>query len=58
MILSYQTDAYGALVGVGFLEDYITEPTDGNNGFIDQKIRFSNKCGVSFQYLMELTKYI
>lgn len=40
MILSYQTDAYGALVGVGFLEDYITEPTDGNNGFIDQKIRF------------------
>lgn len=23
-----------------FLEEYMTEPTDGNNGFLDHKIRF------------------
>ncbi|KAL0662456.1 hypothetical protein Bca4012_099293 [Brassica carinata] len=30
----------GVVVGVGFLEEYMTEPTNGNNGFINHKIRF------------------
>ncbi|KAL0770954.1 hypothetical protein Bca101_036105 [Brassica carinata] len=28
------------MVGVGFLEEHMTEPTDSNNDFIDHKIRF------------------
>ncbi|KAL0741851.1 hypothetical protein Bca4012_083364 [Brassica carinata] len=36
----FSIDIYGAVVGVGFLEEYMTEPTAGNNGFIDHRIRF------------------
>lgn len=38
MIFSYETNIYGAVVGVGFLEEYMNE--DGNNGFLDHKICF------------------
>ncbi|KAF8083385.1 hypothetical protein N665_0776s0010 [Sinapis alba] len=37
----FAIDIYGAVVGVGFLEEYMTEDTEGNNGFIDHKIQFS-----------------
>ena len=40
MFFTSQADIYGAMVGVGFFEEHMTEPTDSNNDFIDHKIRF------------------
>ncbi|KAF8097470.1 hypothetical protein N665_0288s0003 [Sinapis alba] len=37
----FSVDIYGAVVGVGFLEEYMTEASDGEDGFIDLRIRFS-----------------
>ncbi|CAF2193642.1 BnaA07g28570D [Brassica napus] len=36
----FPIDIYGQVIGVGFLEEYIMEPVNGNNGIIDHKIRF------------------
>ena len=43
---TYQADIYAAVVGVGFLEEYMTEPTDGSNGFIDHKIRSQHRVSI------------
>ncbi|KAH0894642.1 hypothetical protein HID58_057071 [Brassica napus] len=36
----FPIDIYGQVIGVGFLEEYMMEPTNGNNGIIDHKIHF------------------
>ncbi|KAF8091391.1 hypothetical protein N665_0446s0011 [Sinapis alba] len=36
----FSIDIYGAIVGVGFVEEFMTDSIHKNNGFIDHKTRF------------------
>ncbi|KAH0875446.1 hypothetical protein HID58_072808 [Brassica napus] len=46
----------GVVVGVGFLEEYMTEPTNGNNGFINHKILTLSLSVLLMEHLLMFSK--